>query len=74
MLKPAKQYLLFLIFSGDSSLTFLIGNAPACDPISATGVFGIIDGTSTCSSRADKPQIVFSKEYDAAISGTGIEV
>lgn len=56
------------IQDGDSSLSFLIGTDPLCNSLSATGAFAIIDGTSTCSSRNDKPQIIFSKEHDATIS------
>ena len=50
-------------------MSFLIGRNPTCIPMSAIGVFGVIDTDNPCSARVDQPQFAYSAQYDASISG-----
>ncbi|KAL4238338.1 hypothetical protein ACF0H5_003048 [Mactra antiquata] len=54
-----------------SSFRFLIGSSTDCGTVSATGVFNVFDADSSCSSRDDLPQFVFSNNLDATLTVDG---
>ncbi|WAR18815.1 HMCN1-like protein [Mya arenaria] len=59
------------VAGASSTFRFFLGTGADCGTVAAAGVFALVDTDSTCSSRVDLPQFMFSTTTGTGLSETG---